>query len=914
VKADTFRKATPCAEANRAALTQTPPESRPAPAPSTSSVAAKARSPAGGASHRPRREFRHVGLLVALSLCIWFLIGTAEIIEGISAGASIEFAKGAVMLVILPPIVVLLRRRQRQHRLALAELAATQDQLRDMAAASSDWLWEMGPDLRFTHFAGMIPRFTAESTQALIGKTRLEAFDRSLAPEAWASHADDLAHRRPFRDFVYPWTDAEGRLCYCRISGLPFFDDAGNFLGYRGSGSDVTAQVTAEQALATAIAEQRSKDAQFKALAANIPGVVFRSLIDDDWTELFISDGIEQLTGYPASDFVGSRIRSCASVIHPDDRALCERITQDAVANHRPYCLEYRVLHKDGSVRWASERTQPVYDSAGRPLYIDGVIFDITERKKAEAALAQSHGELRRREAEFRSLLSNIPGTVYRCLNDAYWTPVFLSGDVEAVSGYTAREFFAKQAPSFPSLVHADDLAAVDRAVAAALAERTPFEIEYRITRRDGSVRWVQERGRGIYGDDGSLVHLDGCMFDITERKQAEAALATALETVRASERKFRSLTASIPGAVYRCKLDSNWTSVFMSEAMAEISGYTIAELSEGGTTRYGDLIDPEDRAVRDPIVLAAAARGDPFVVEYRIRRKDGSVRWVQERGRGILGEDGKPTFLEGVVFDVSDRKAAEAELLRTKDHAESANRAKSEFLAMMSHELRTPLNAIIGFSDMVIAEMYGPVGSERYREYLRDIRSSGTHLLDLINDILDLSKAEAGQIDLHESVIGVADLIEGSVALVALRARQAGVEIVTDIADDLPHLRADERKIRQVLLNLATNAIKFTPPGGRVFLRARLVGDALRLAVEDTGIGMASADIPKALSPFGQIDSAHNRRHAGTGLGLPLTKRLVEVHGATFDLKSEIAVGTVVAIDFPADRLVDRLATRAAQ
>jgi PAS domain S-box-containing protein len=851
--------------------------------------------------------------MVAVSLAVWLVIGAAEILEGVVAGSAIDFAKGALMLLILPPVVALLRHRQRQHKLALAELGQTQDRLRDMAAASSDWLWEMGPDLRFTHFVGVVPRATPESIQALIGKTRLESADTSLAPEAWAAHADDLAHRRPFRDFVYPWKDDEGRLCHCRISGRPFFDDDGHFLGYRGSGSDVTVQVAAERALAAAIAEQRETDAQFKTLVANIPGVVFRCRTDEQWTDVLVSDGIEQVVGYPAHELIGNRVRNWSTLIHPDDRERCERLTREGVNHRMPFVLEYRVLHREGSTRWVSERAQPVYDDDGQPLYLDGVVFDITERKAAEAALAESHLELRRREAEFRSLLSNIPGTVYRCLNDSEWTPIFLSGDVEAVSGYTAAEFFAKTAPSFPKLVHADDLDAVEEAVTTALAHRTPFEIEYRITDRSGVVRWVQERGRGIYSDDGRLVHLDGCMFDITERKRAEAALAAALEGVRASERQFRSLTASIPGAVYRCKLDDNWTSVFMSEAMSEITGHTVAELSEGGTTRYADLIDPEDRVVCDPIVLAAAARGDPFVVEYRIRRNDGTLRWVQERGRSILGDDGRPMFLEGVIFDISDRKAAEAELLRTKDHAESANRAKSEFLAMMSHELRTPLNAIIGFSDMVIEEMYGPIGSERYREYLRDIRSSGTHLLDLINDILDLSKAEAGQVDLHESVIGVEGLINGSVALVALRARQAGVEIVTDIAHDLPNLRADERKVRQVLLNLATNAIKFTPTGGRVSLRARLVNGGLRLTVEDTGIGMSSADIPKALSPFGQIDSAHNRRHAGTGLGLPLTKRLVEAHSATFDLKSELAVGTVVTIDFPADRLAEPPAPRAA-
>ena len=596
--------ATRAQKADSVALTQIQADPRPVSESSQQTASGAAQGGPGGAGRRLRGRYR-VELLVWLSLAVWLVIGAAEIAEGIAIGSGLEFAKGAAMLLILPPVVALLRRQQRQHGLMVAELKQTQEQLHDMAAAASDWLWEMGPDLRFTHFVGAIPKVTPADVQSFIGKTRLEFADTSLAPEAWAAHTEDLANRRPFRDFVYPWKDDAGRLCYCRVSGRPFFDNDGTFLGYRGNGSDVTAQVTGEQALAAAIAEQRDKDAQLKALASNIPGVVFRSLIDDDWTELFISDGIEQLTGYPASDFLGG-VRSCSSVIHPDDRALCERVTQDAVVNHRPYCLEYRVLHKDGSIRWASERTQPVYDDSGRPLYIDGVIFDITERKRAESALAESHLELRRREAEFRSLLSNIPGTVYRCLNDEDWTPIFLSGAVEAICGYTAEEFLAKRT-GFPSMVHPDDRAAIERTTAAAIARRTPFETEYRITRRDGEVRWVQDRGRAVYGSDGRFLHVDGCIFDITERKQAEAALAAALDGVRASERQFRSLTGSIPGAVYRCKLDSNWTSVFMSDAMAEISGYTVAELSEGGATRYGDLIDPEDRAVCDPIVLATA-------------------------------------------------------------------------------------------------------------------------------------------------------------------------------------------------------------------------------------------------------------------------------------------------------------------
>ncbi len=850
---------------------------------------------------------RPIGVPAAVSLGIWFVIGWVELVEGFVAGDPVDQATGAAMVIALGPIIALLRRHRRQIEQTLGDLRQTQDQLRGMAEASSDWLWEMGPDLRFTHFAGKVGNWPPERVQSLIGKTRPESADTSLAPEAWAKHADDLAHRRPFRDFVYPWTDDDGRLCHCRVSGLPFYDAAGNFLGYRGNGSDVTAKVEAEQALAAALAEQHETDAQFKALVSNIPGAVFRCRTDEAWTDLFVSDGIEQLTGYPASDLIGGQVRTWGSVIHPDDRDRCERVTREAVANRTPIQLAYRILHRDGSIRWVSERARPVYDDAGRPLYLDGVVFDITERKAAEAALAATHAELHRSDAQFRSLLSNIPGTVYRCLNDANWTPVFLSGNVNAVSGYTADELLSNRAPSVSKLVRPDDLATVDRATAAAIAKREPYDLEYRIAHRDGRERWVHERGRGVYGEDGSLLHLDGCIFDITERKQAEAALAAALDSMGASERQFRSLTASLPGAVYRCKLDANWTSVFMSDAMEEISGYGVAELAEGGIFRYADLIDPEDRAICDPIVLATVARGEPFVVEYRIRRKDGTVHWVQERGRGVPGPDGKPLFLDGVIFDITERKAAEAELLRIKNHAEAANRAKSEFLAMMSHELRTPLNAIIGFSEVVIEEMYGPIGNGRYRDYLRDIRNSGTHLLDLINDILDLSKAEAGQIELHESIIDVADLIDHSVSLVALRARQAGVAILTDVARDLPHLRADERKVRQALLNLMTNAVKFTPSGGQVQIRARLADNLLCLEVEDTGIGMSRADIPRALSPFVQIDSAINRRQAGTGLGLPLTKRLVEAHGATFDLKSEIGVGTAVSVAFPADRLVDR-------
>jgi signal transduction histidine kinase len=245
-------------------------------------------------------------------------------------------------------------------------------------------------------------------------------------------------------------------------------------------------------------------------------------------------------------------------------------------------------------------------------------------------------------------------------------------------------------------------------------------------------------------------------------------------------------------------------------------------------------------------------------------------------------------------------------DLAAARDQAEEANRTKSMFLATMSHELRTPLNAIIGFSELIGGEMFGPVGNESYREYANDIRESGQHLLDLINDILDLSKLEAGSDELHEENIDVAEIVRSVKWLVTARARDDSVELTTELAEALPNLRADTLKLKQILINLLSNAIKFTDTGGKVTLKAWCSDQGgYVFQVIDTGIGIALEDIPKALSPFQQIDNMLNRKYEGTGLGLPLSKTLAEMHGGSLDLQSQVGVGTTVTVRFPAERIV---------
>jgi signal transduction histidine kinase len=235
---------------------------------------------------------------------------------------------------------------------------------------------------------------------------------------------------------------------------------------------------------------------------------------------------------------------------------------------------------------------------------------------------------------------------------------------------------------------------------------------------------------------------------------------------------------------------------------------------------------------------------------------------------------------------------------------AGEANHAKSAFLASMSHELRTPLNAVIGFSETMMMEVFGPL-TGKYRDYAQDIHSSGAHLLSLINDVLDLSRLDAGQGELHEEDFDVEQLIAESLRMVTGQAAKARIQLSTDIAADLPLLHADKRRIKQILINLVSNALKFTPANGRVRVRAHTAHGALVLAVVDSGIGIAAEDIPKALARFGQVDSSLSRKYEGTGLGLPLSKQFAELHGGSLILESRVHEGTTVTVTLPAVRLV---------
>jgi PAS domain S-box-containing protein len=418
------------------------------------------------------------------------------------------------------------------------------------------------------------------------------------------------------------------------------------------------------------------------------------------------------------------------------------------------------------------------------------------------------------------------------------------------------------------------------------------LSFDHRVMTPDGKAVWQQYTIRRLFFESGEAGEFQAVIQDITHRKQSEQAL-------QASEKKYRSLVANIPDVVWTAT--SKGELIYISDNIYLIAGYTSAELVRTEPGLWLELVHPNDRLNVEQAYRLLFSRGQTFDIEYRTRRKDGKWRWVHNRAPAPRLRDGV-VCADGLLSDVTERKSAAEALRQAKEAAEAASQAKSQFLANMSHELRTPLNAIIGFSEMLFDKTFGDLNS-RQQKYTGYILSSGRHLLQLINDILDLSKIEAGRLELVRQPFALPAALQNVNAIVKGLANKKSLMLDFQVPSELPMLLADEAKFKQIMYNLLSNAIKFTPDGGKISVNASWgkkpfnellsgfdssTNEGLIVSVTDTGIGIRPGDQERIFREFEQLDSSYGRQQQGTGLGLALTKRLVEMHGGEIGVESE--------------------------
>ena len=519
-----------------------------------------------------------------------------------------------------------------------------------------------------------------------------------------------------------------------------------------------------------------------------------------------------------------------------------------------------------------------IHGADGSPGSLIGCWIDISEIKRAEEALRES-------EKKFRTLVETTNVIAWE-LDAVTWRFTYVSPQAVELLGYPLEDWFKEN--FWADHLHADDRGWAVEFCLSATERNEDHEFEYRMIAADDRVVWVRDLVT-VHADNGGAKSLRGLMFDITEQKNAA-------DEIRRSKEMLSDAIEAIGDAF----------ALFDSEDKLVVCNQKYFDAYSG----ISDVIKPG--VTFEKLIREAANRG--LYPDAVGREKE----WIANRLKEHQSADGiiDQRLSDGRLLRISERKTKEGgtvgirvdvtELHRAKEEAEEANRVKSDFLASMSHDLRTPLNAIIGFSDLMRVHTFGPLGDPHYDEYAGDISESGKFLLDLINDVLDLSKVEAGKFELKEKTLNAGDLVRTSVRLVEVSAGKAGVKLNEEVAACLPALRGDKRTLIQIFYNLLSNSVKFTPKGGEINVSANVdKKGAFVFSFADTGEGMSKENIIKALKPFEQIDSMHSKAHEVTGLGLHLCKKFTEMHGGTLTVKSKEGKGTTVTLRLPPERTI---------
>lgn len=500
---------------------------------------------------------------------------------------------------------------------------------------------------------------------------------------------------------------------------------------------------------------------------------------------------------------------------------------------------------------------------------------------------------LRKSERENRAVINSVSDVIFE--TDETGKIVFLNETWKRITHAEVADTVGQSL--FQLIDPADQLKQKEMFEELVRGERQAYRIETRLAVGHDSYKPVEIAFSMLRMAEDKTIRVVGTITDIEKRRRAEAAM-------RQAEQRFRSIVENSVSGIYQLSPEGKFLSA--NPALAEILGYdSPADLIDSVNDIGADVYaNPEDRKVFvDKLLFEGRVTG----VETEVIRKDGKKIWIMENARVVRSEKGKVEYFEGSIWDVTERKLAEDAMRDARLQAEISSRTRMEFLANMSHELRTPLNAVIGFAEIIKDEVMGKLGVPVYKEYAQDIYDSGNHLLKIISEILEVSKIDTGNRELAVTNFRLARALKSCMTIMSSRVDQAKVSVRISLPEDLPEILAEELGIKQIMLNLIGNAIKFTPEGGSVDVTARVdnATGEMQIDVTDTGIGMSEDEIKKAMQPFGKVDNNFSTMKAGTGLGLTIVESLVGLHGGRFQLISEKGKGTTARVILPPFRVL---------
>jgi PAS domain S-box-containing protein len=628
-----------------------------------------------------------------------------------------------------------------------------------------------------------------------------------------------------------------------------------------------------------ALASLREADARYRALVEELPLVSYVSSLDSPGFSSYVSPQLEPLLGYTPEEWLATPGLFWERV-HPDDAERVRREHRVGYANGDTFSTQYRLRTRDGHEIWVEDQIRVIRDAEGRPAQAQGFLIDITARKRSEMALSEN-------EERFRTLVGNIPGAVFRCDIDSDWTMEYLSDAIEDLAGYPAEEFIASRVRSFASIIHPDDRKPLEDQVASSLAEGRPYTTDYRVLHRDGSVRYVIERGQAITSAEGRA-RLDGAIFDVTERRLADDERLKLAAIVESSEDAITS--ADLEGRV------TSW-----NRGAELMFGYTAEEMLGQSIS----ILVPEKEKEQPFERLAEVVEKGEGRFEATRLRKDGTLVDISVTVSAVRNAAGEVVAVAAISQDISERKRAEQEredftraLEVRNERLLELDRLKDEFVALVSHELRTPLTSIRGYLELVIDGEAGPVTDDQ-RQFLGVVERNANRLLDLVGDLLFLAQIEAGKLSLEVGAVDLAAVAADSVETNRPLAEEKGITL-TLATSPLPLLAGDRARLGQLLDNLVSNAIKFTPEGGRVDVRASSSRGNAVVEVRDTGMGIAAEEQEHIFERFFRTSRATEQAIQGTGLGLAISKAIVHAHGGRITLASAEGEGATFRVTVP--------------